>query len=105
MPFHRPLPVHGSARVRTRIADVYDKGTAAVIVQESEAVDTEDNALFTARSIIFARGEGGFGGHRGPSGTLPMPDREPDAVLLSPTLPQQALLYRLGGGPKTRHAP
>jgi acyl dehydratase len=101
---HRPLPVHGSAHVRTRIADVYDKGTAAVIVQESEAVDTEDNALFTARSSIFARGEGGFGGHRGPSGTMPAPDRQPDAVLLSPTLPQQALLYRLCGDRNPLHA-
>jgi acyl dehydratase len=101
---HRPLPVSGTARARTRIADIYDKGKAAVIVQESEAVDAAGEALFTTWSSIFARGEGGFGGQRGPSGGTPAPERDPDAVLLSPTLPQQALLYRLCGDRNPLHA-
>ncbi|GDY29134.1 MaoC/PaaZ C-terminal domain-containing protein [Gandjariella thermophila] len=101
---HQPLPVAGSARARIRIADIHDKGKAAVIVQESEAVDGAGNPLFTTRSSIFARGEGGFGGHRGPSGSTTLPDRDPDAELLSPTLPQQALLYRLCGDRNPLHA-
>jgi acyl dehydratase len=101
---HRPLPVAGTARARTRIADIYDKGKAAVIVQESEAVDAEGRPLFTTRSSIFARGEGGFGGHRGPSRDTALPDRAADAELLSPTLPQQALLYRLCGDRNPLHA-
>ncbi|GAA3165349.1 hypothetical protein GCM10020255_050570 [Rhodococcus baikonurensis] len=58
---HQPIPASGSGRTTTRIAEVWDKGKAAVIVQESVTVDAEGNPLWTARSSIFARGEGGFG--------------------------------------------
>ena len=62
MTVHQPIPASGSGRTTTRIAEVWDKGKAAVIVQESVTVDAEGNPLWTARSSIFARGEGGFGG-------------------------------------------
>lgn len=101
---HGRIPVAGQARVRTRIADVYDKGSAAVIVQEGEAVDSTGTALWTTRSSIFARGEGGFGGKRGPSMRAEQPSREPDAVVETPILPQQALLYRLCGDRNPLHA-
>ncbi|MEO6083748.1 MAG: MaoC/PaaZ C-terminal domain-containing protein [Umezawaea sp.] len=101
---HRPLPVRGEAVLRSRVTDVYDKGTAAVILQESTAVDSDGIALFTTRSSIFARGEGGFGGSRGPSARHDVPDRAPDAVLETPTLPQQALLYRLCGDRNPLHS-
>jgi acyl dehydratase len=101
---HRPLPVRGEAVLRTKVVDVLDKGTAAVIVQESTAVDPDGTALFTTRSSIFARGEGGFGGSRGPSTRVDVPDRAPDTVLETPTLPQQALLYRLCGDRNPLHA-
>jgi acyl dehydratase len=89
---HRPLPVAGKAVATARIAEVQDKGSAAVIVVESTAAD-----LFTTRSHIFVRGAGGFGGERGTSGKVPVPDREPDATVDTPTDPRQALLYRLCG--------
>ncbi|WP_134668207.1 MULTISPECIES: MaoC/PaaZ C-terminal domain-containing protein [unclassified Amycolatopsis] len=101
---HRPIPVEGKAVARTRIADVFDKGKAAVLVQETEVADESGAPLWTARSSIFARGEGGFGGERGPSDKIEWPDREPDAVLDVPTLPQQALLYRLCGDRNPLHA-
>src|SRR5919198_5836771 len=101
---HRPIPVSGKAIARTRIADVWDKEKAAVIVQEAAVTDPAGTPLWTTRSSIFARGEGGFGGERGPSGGTPAPDREPDAVLLSATLPQQALLYRLCGDRNPLHS-
>jgi len=101
---HRPIPVHGEAVLRTRVVDVFDKGSAAVIVQESNAVDPDGTPLFTTRSSIFARGEGGFGGSRGPSSRVRAPDRQPDAVVDTPTLPQQALLYRLCGDRNPLHA-
>ncbi|GLZ28610.1 3-alpha,7-alpha,12-alpha-trihydroxy-5-beta-cholest-24-enoyl-CoA hydratase [Lentzea sp. NBRC 105346] len=101
---HRPLPVAGEAVLRTRIADVYDKGTAAVLVQEATAVGLDGTALFTTRSSIFARGEGGFGGSRGPSTRVEVPSGEPDAVIDTPTLPQQAYLYRLCGDRNPLHA-
>ncbi|RSM72840.1 3-alpha,7-alpha,12-alpha-trihydroxy-5-beta-cholest-24-enoyl-CoA hydratase [Kibdelosporangium aridum] len=101
---HRPLPTEATATITTRITDVFDKGKAAVIVQEATAVDSAGEPLYTTRSSIFARGEGGFGGSRGPSTSVEMPDRTPDFVLETPTLPQQALLYRLCGDRNPLHS-
>jgi acyl dehydratase len=99
-----PLPTAGSAVSHARIADVWDKEKAAVIVQETTVTDESGAPLWTTRSSIFARGEGGFGGHRGPSTAIELPDRSPDRVLEVPVLPQQALLYRLCGDRNPLHA-
>ncbi len=101
---HRPLPASGTATARTRISDVHDKGKAAVIWQETVAVDEAGEPLWTARSSIFARGEGGFGGERGPSERIELPGRDPDVTVDVPTLPQQALLYRLCGDRNPLHS-
>ncbi|TWP54134.1 3-alpha,7-alpha,12-alpha-trihydroxy-5-beta-cholest-24-enoyl-CoA hydratase [Lentzea tibetensis] len=101
---HAPLPAAGEAVLRTRVADVFDKGSAAVVVQEATAVSVDGTPLYTMRSSIFARDEGGFGGSRGPSMKVELPSREPDAVLETPTLPQQAYLYRLCGDRNPLHA-
>jgi acyl dehydratase len=101
---HRPIPVAGKAVARTRIVDVLDKGKAAVIVNETTVSEPDGSPLWTARSSIFARGEGGFGGRRGSSEKVELPDRGPDTVLDTPTLPQQALLYRLCGDRNPLHA-
>ncbi|MGH3519335.1 MAG: MaoC/PaaZ C-terminal domain-containing protein [Haloechinothrix sp.] len=101
---HRPIPVAGKAVARGRIVDVFDKGKAAVVVQETEVVDEDGGPLWTALSSIFARGEGGFGGERGPSDKAELPERAPDAIVQTATLPQQALLYRLCGDRNPLHA-
>jgi len=88
---------------RTRIADIFDKGKAALTILEN-SVSTEDGEpLFTTRMGLFMRGEGGFGGESGPPAANQAPDREPDAVFESETLPQQALLYRLNGDKNPLH--
>lgn len=94
---HQPIPAKGSCAARSRIAAVYDKGSAAVIVTETS---TE---LFTSRISIFVKGAGGFGGERGPTTRVPVPDRAPDAVVLSPTDVRQALWYRLCGDRNPLH--
>jgi acyl dehydratase len=101
---HRPIPRSGSGTVRTTIVEVWDKGSAAVVVQEGVAVDDSGEPLFTTRSSIFARGEGGFGGERGPSTRLDPPDRAPDLDATYAVPPQQALLYRLCGDRNPLHA-
>ena len=101
---HRALPTSGKARAITRVADVWDKGSAAVIVTETEVRALDGEPLWTNRSSIFAKGEGGFGGERGPSSTATAPDRAPDTELITPTLPQQALLYRLLGDRNPLHS-
>lgn len=101
---HRPLPAAGTATMRTRIAEVQDKGSAAVIIQESTTVDESGDPLWTARSSIFAKGEGGFGGDRGTSTRVELPDRTADHEILVPTRPGQALLYRLCGDRNPLHS-
>jgi acyl dehydratase len=101
---HQPIPPSGKATTSTRIAEVWDKGKAAVIVQESTTVDADGNPLWSARSSIFARGEGGFGGERGPSESVALPDRAPDFDVTTQTLPQQALLYRMCGDRNPLHS-
>jgi acyl dehydratase len=101
---HRPIPVNGKAVARSRIVDVFDKGKAAVVVQETAVTGSDGSPLWTSWSSLFARGEGGFGGERGPSDKVEAPSRQPDAMIDTPTLPQQALLYRLCGDRNPLHA-
>ncbi len=101
---HRPLPTNGKARAAARVADIWDKGSAAVIVTETHVSDLDGNPLWTNTSSIFARGEGGFGGERGPSFSKSSPERAPDHVIVTPTLPQQALWYRLLGDRNPLHS-
>ena len=101
---HRPIPASGKATTRGRIAQVWDKGSAAVIVQEYTTVDDAGELLWTTRSSIFASGEGGFGGERGTSDKVMLPDRAPDHRIEIPTLPQQALFYRLCGDRNPLHS-
>lgn len=100
---YRPIPVTGKAVQTSRIAAVYDKGKAAVIVLRSEVTDDE-GPLWAADTQIFVRGEGGFGGDRGPSVRAEAPGREPDRTAEVTTREDQALLYRLSGDWNPLHA-
>ncbi len=99
-----PLPTSGTATLSTRIADVWDKGKAAVIWQEGTAVSEKGHELWRVRSSIFVRGEGGFGGNRGTSISVLIPDRPADMSTAFAVTPQQALLYRLCGDRNPLHA-
>lgn len=101
---HGPIPTSGSATLRTRITDIWDKGKAAVIVQQADAVADDGTNLWTATSTIFVRGEGGWGGERGPSSSVDVPNRAPDTTVTYDVTPQQALLYRLCGDRNPLHA-
>jgi acyl dehydratase len=101
---HGPLPTTGSARLTTRITDVWDKGKAAVIWQQGTAVSGSGEELWRVRSSIFVRGEGGWGGDRGSSEPVALPDREPDLSTSYDVRDDQALLYRLCGDRNPLHA-
>jgi acyl dehydratase len=102
---HRPLPPEASGlQGQARVVDVYDKGKAALAVLENSVSDSSGNPLWTTRMGLFLRGYGGFGGPAGPAVGNEPPDRAPDGVLETPTLPQQALLYRLCGDKNPLHA-
>ncbi|APU40087.1 MaoC/PaaZ C-terminal domain-containing protein [Streptomyces sp. TN58] len=100
---HRPIPVKGRATSSSKVAAVYDKGKAAVIVLRSEVADA-DGPLWTSDAQIFVRGEGGFGGERGPSAREELPGRAPDRVEERHIREDQALLYRLSGDWNPLHA-
>ncbi|WP_181797273.1 MaoC/PaaZ C-terminal domain-containing protein [Streptomyces sp. WELS2] len=101
--FHRPVPVRGTATATDRITAVHDKGTAAVLVMRTEVADA-GGPLWTSDARIFVRGEGGWGGDRGPSGRLGPPAGEPDRTIERPIREDQALLYRLSGDWNPLHA-
>ena len=52
---HRPIPAAGKASSTGRIAEVWDKGSAAVIVQEQTAIGSDGDPLWTSRSSISLR--------------------------------------------------
>ncbi|NKZ11538.1 MaoC family dehydratase [Mycolicibacterium septicum] len=99
-----PIPTSGTAKSVQRFTEIWDKGKAAVIVSESTVTDPSGTVLWTTKRSIFARGEGGFGGERGPATSAELPDRAPDIEISLPTLPQQALLYRLCGDRNPLHS-
>ncbi|HEX6238029.1 MAG TPA: MaoC/PaaZ C-terminal domain-containing protein [Acidimicrobiales bacterium] len=101
----REIPVEGELESVTEIVGIYDKGSGALVVTESVSTLVDDGEpLFTTRSGLFIRGEGGFGGDRGPSSAVPMPDRPPDHEVTYPTRVDQALLYRLSGDRNPLHS-
>ena len=67
---------------------MYDKGKAAVVVTETTAT-TDGEPLYTTRRSAFIRGEGGWGGERGPSGPQNVPpERAPDHEVTYETSPR-----------------
>ena len=101
---HQPIPVEATVTNSGRVAGIFDKGKAALVVLEVKTIDEAGKPLFTNRFSLFLRGEGGFGGDSGPKAGNEAPTRTPDGVITSTTLPQQALIYRLSGDKNPLHA-
>ena len=101
---HRTIPAEGSAFGQGRVAAMYDKGKAALVLLETDVRDHDGNPLWTTRSGLFIAGEGGWGGDRGPASDWVVPDRAPDHVLGYDTRTDQALLYRLNGDRNPLHS-
>ncbi|WP_086741932.1 MaoC/PaaZ C-terminal domain-containing protein [Streptomyces glaucescens] len=100
---HRPLPAEGTATATDRIAAVYDKGKAAVLVMRTDVADAE-GPLWTGDAQIYVRGEGGWGGDRGPATRREPPAGAPDRTVERSVREDQALLYRLCGDWNPLHA-
>jgi acyl dehydratase len=102
---HRPIPVEAEATVQDKVVAMYDKTKAAVVVMENEVKLASGEPLWTTRSSVFIRGEGGWGGDRGPSGPQnePPADTAPDHEITLQTSPDQAFVYRLSGDRNPLH--
>lgn len=102
---HRPIPVEAHATVQDKVVAMYDKGKAAIVVMENEVKLADGQPLWNTRSAVFIRGEGGWGGERGPSG----PQNEPpagagaDHEVTLQTSVDQAFVYRLSGDRNPLH--
>ncbi len=101
-----PIPPQGSVRTTGTVTGIYDKGSGALVVTESTSVNlATDQPLFRTTNALFIRGEGKFGGERGPSaGATPLPERRPDRMVTYATRADQALLYRLSGDRNPLHS-
>ena len=99
------IPADGEIESTGRIAGIWDKGAAAVLESESESFDkATGKRLLKTRSMLFCRGEGGWGGDRGPSAKLEFPDAEPTHQVTYATRDDQALTYRLSGDRNPLHS-
>lgn len=100
----KPIPTEGKLTSYPIISGIYDKGKGALIEIDAVTINSAGEPIFKNRFSTFIRGEGGFGGDRGPEPGFEPPDRLPDRVVEMPTLQQQTLLYRLSGDMNPLHA-
>lgn len=102
---HHPLGVSGEASLKSTVSNIWDKGSGALVTMETQAVlSSTGEPLFTSRSSVFIKGEGGFGGDRGPASVSQIPERSADQQVTVVTRPDQALLYRLSGDRNPLHS-
>ena len=94
---HAPMPSEGTVNTDCKIEALYDKGKGALAVLTSRTTSEDGQLLAETEWGIFYRGEGGFGGERGPEAPAyaPPEGQPPDHEISMPTAPTQALLYRL----------
>ena len=98
------LPPEGSAIAQGRVAAIYDKVKAALVVLETHVRDHDGAPMWTSRAGLFIGGEGGWGGDRGPSNRWARPDRPADHIAGYDTRRDQALLHRLNGDRNPLHS-
>src|SRR5689334_9651277 len=102
-----PIPTEGTIVSTTRVVGIYDKGSGALAVMETESKYKDSGKpAFNTRFGAFIRGEGGFGDSRGDE--LPVrpkaPESKPDKEITYETRADQALLYRLSGDRNPLHS-
>ena len=104
------IPAEGTVESQTKIVGIYDKGSGALAVMETESKyvggDHDGKPAFKVRMGAFIRGEGGFGDSVGPElpARVSAPERKPDEEVTYATRDDQALLYRLSGDRNPLHS-
>jgi acyl dehydratase len=99
------IPAEGEIESTGRVSAIWDKGKGAVVEMESEStLVSTGKPLLKTRMSAFIRGEGDFGGERGPSVKFEAPTRKPDHEVTYTTRQDQALTYRLSGDRNPLHS-
>jgi acyl dehydratase len=99
------IPAEGEIESVGECTAIWDKGSAAVVEFESIATNVATGKpLLKTRTMLFCRGEGGWGGERGPNDKIEFPVRAPDHSVEYTTREDQALTYRLSGDRNPLHS-
>jgi acyl dehydratase len=99
------IPPDGELESVGEVTAIWDKGSAAVLEFEATATNVATGKpLLKTRTMLFCRGEGGWGGDRGPSVKTEFPDRAPDHEVTYQTREDHALIYRLSGDRNPLHS-
>lgn len=91
----RPIPISGALRSQTRVIDVLDKGSGAVVILECETFDADSGAkICYNQSALFLVGAGNFGGKKmsdkaEAKGVIDVPTRPPDVSVIEKTSSDQ----------------
>jgi acyl dehydratase len=103
---HKQIAPNARLMTTSEVKNIYDKGKGALVVVEANTVDEKGERVFDNVFSIFVRGEGGFGGERGPEAVKadPPAGKAPDFEVVEATTKEQALLYRLSGDINPLHA-
>lgn len=101
---HEPLAPEGEGVVTRELDGIYDKGSGVLVTWKTVLAARDGRPLATQSTGAFVRGEGGFGGDRGPKSLWSAPDRAPDVLVEQRTRLDQALLYRLTGDRNPLHS-
>lgn len=99
------IPTDGEIESTGVIGAILDKGKGASVELISDSVNlATGKPLFRNTMTAFFRGEGGFGGDRGPASEFELPDRKPDHEVRYQTREDQTLTYRLSGDRNPLHS-
>lgn len=103
--FFDEIPVEGEIETTGHIGAIWDKGKGASVDLVCDSINlATGKPLMKVTMTAFLRGEGNFGGERGPSPTFELPDRKPDHEVRYETRIDQPLLYRLSGDRNPLHS-
>ena len=99
------IPPDGEIESTGEIGAIWDKGKGASVEMVSESKNlATGKLLFKTTMTAFLRGEGDFGGERGPASEFELPDRKADHEVRYETRLDQALTYRLSGDRNPLHS-
>lgn len=105
---YRPLSPSAELIADFGIEGVDDRGAgkpAIVYVRVDARQASDGSPVFSSRSTLIARADGGFDGPSTPGPALhQIPGRKPDMRHTAETRPEQAMLYRLNGDYNPLHA-
>lgn len=96
---HKPIPSKGTFITTPEVTGIYDKVKGALVVIKTTTTDSKGEHIFDTMIALFCRGEGGFGGERGPAAETydPPEGKAPDFENSYKTSEDLTALYRLSG--------